>query len=707
MIKNQLTPHRTRRLMRFATALFFVACTYCSAGAKPALVHGDASFVRTETLHPQPVAPGFEKLGPVAKNLWTFNALSTYDPALKTSVFYITSFVWTKGSTGQLIRLDPRSNKAKVWDMPAGIGSWGIIQGQDGNLYMGTYNDGMLLCFNPRTEKWIPIPQAPAAFRKKEFIITDLVQAPNGDIYYGTYPDAHLVRYDPHAGTVTDLGKAGDGQYLRWLAATKDGIILCGMGPGHGRVVAYSPKTKTFRTITPTRYQTAGVFSKPLVTDRYVIEGQQRPGSRVLVYDPATLKLLHVYRVPAKNNGSGNQSIFTVVDSNHVLYQADDLRLMKLNLTTGKRTVLFASPGTAANNRWYFDSSGNLMGLLVQSYVYIDLHTGKEVHRPIPVTYPAQGVLWLNSTPDGKIVGGPRLGQTLFSYDPKQDLLTSYDQVNDRTGEIYYGIPYASSLYMVSYAEASLSTLDPTRPWNPGEQKSSNPRTILYIPKHQYRPVAGIHLGPGGKMYIGTQPDYGLVGGALSVFDPKTEKLKVYRNIIPNEQIGAIATDNHFVYCEADPSGGGGSTPIASGVHFFVWNPQQHKIVFDHVFPTDRKFDAITAVGGHAYFVEGNELMDYDSATHTLKPAYHFDHARPVPPEALKATKSGMIYGIFGDTLGSFNPASGVFHLFPETAGHATRGLAIGVDGTVYFGSDSDVWAYHPKSPIPLAAFGQ
>ncbi|MEO6829439.1 MAG: hypothetical protein ABI164_06480, partial [Acidobacteriaceae bacterium] len=420
-----------------------------------------------------------------------------------------------------------------------------------------------------------------------------------------------------------------------------------------------------------------------------------------------TYKLLHVFSVPLKNNGSGNQSIFTLVDSNHVLYQNNDLKLMKLNLTSGKRTVLFISPGTAANNRWYSDKSGNILGLLVQSYVYLDRSTGEVTHRPIPLPRPGQSVLWLNSTPNGMIYGGPGLGQTFFSFDAKQNMLTSYDQVNDRTGEIYYGIPYSGKLYTISYAEAGLTVFDPAKPWNPGEGVSSNPRTILYIPKGQYRPVGGIHLGPEGKMYIGTQPDYGLVGGALSVFDPKTEKLQVYRNIIPNEEIGSVATDERYVYCGADPKGGEGSKPIAHDTHFFVWNPQLKKIVFDHTFADTDAIAAIAATHGHAYFVHGSQLMDYDSATQTLKSVYHFDRPQSVPSESLKAAKDGALWGIFDSELARFDPTTGKMQFFPETAEHATRGLAIGADGTIYFASDANMWIYHPKSPSPPARYGQ
>jgi hypothetical protein len=259
----------------------------------------------------------------------------------------------------------------------------------------------------------------------------------------------------------------------------------------------------------------------------------------------------------------------------------------------------------------------------------------------------------------------------------------------------------------MSYAEAGLALFDPAKSWNPGEGALSNPRTILYIPEDQYRPVGGIHLGPNGRMYIGTQPDYGLVGGALSVFDSATEELEVHRNIIANEEIGAIATDDRYVYCSADPQGGGGSQPIAHRAHFFVWNPQLRKIVFDHIFPDGKGVGAITAVQGHAYFVRNSDLMDYNAATRTLKPICHFARPRPVPLESLKAAKDGTLWGILGQELAHIDPSSRKVQFFPETAGRATSGLTIGADGTIYFGCDSDVWIYHPKAPSPPATFGQ
>ncbi|TAM79239.1 MAG: hypothetical protein EPN47_19720 [Acidobacteria bacterium] len=652
-------------------------------------------FVRSSTLQLRSVAPGFSEIGPVATNLWTFNALNAYDSQLKTDVFYITSF--NSAGLGQLIRLDYRHNRAKSWMIPAGIGSWGIFQGKDGNLYLGSYNEGKLLCFNPRSEEWIPLPQASEAFRKKEFIICDLAQAPNGNIYYGTYPGCHLVCYNPHTGKVIDLGKVADENYLRNIAVTPQGIVLCGVGTRFGRIITYNPSTRQFQTLTPKQYQLAGATARPMVSPHFVVE---LAGDNVLIFQSRTLKLLRTEKLP----GAAGISL---LDADHIIYQMGYGNIEKLDLRTGEKSIYYKSPGAIPSGRWFLTRKGNLMGMRVQSYIFVNIKDHTTVRHRIPIDGLGQEVLWLRSFPNGLIYGGPGLGQTLFSYNPQTHQLISYDQVMNEGGEIYYGIPYKGKLYTMSYVEATLVVFDPDRPWNQGDSANSNPRTVLHIPEQQYRPVGGIHLGPGDKMYIGTQPDYGLIGGALSVFDPATEKLEVHRDLVPNEEINAVATDEKYVYCGADPSGGGGSKAVATNSHFFVWDPGTKKIVFDQALNNARGLGAIAAVNSHAYFVTGDQMMDYDSHAGTLTPIYHFDHPRSVPLESLQAAKDGTLWGILGDELAHIFPARREVHFFPETAGKAISGLTIGADGTIYFGNRTQVWIYLPESPSPPASFGQ
>lgn len=658
-------------------------------------------FVRTSFLAPKSVASGFTKVGPVATNLWTFNALSVYDPQEKEDVFYVTSF--NSAGRGQLIRLDYHHNRAKSWVLPAGIGSWGIIQGQDGNLYLGSYNDGELLCFNPRTEQWLPMPQLPETFRKENSVVCDLAQAPDGKIYYGTFPGCRLVCYNPHTRKIRDLGQVAKGEnYSRWLAVTPSGIVVISVGSRSVRFITYNPRTRKFTTLTPVAYRRPGLIPRPLISPDYIVEPMPKS---VLVYNTRTLKFLHVFQV---GDVSGfNIDGFNLVDSTHLLYEVGDRDFKLLDLRTGRTRDYGRLPFPLRLDRWYLTPGGKLLGLREESYVLFDPRTGKAVRHRIPADGLGQGLLWLRSFPNGMIYGGPSLGQTFFSYDPRTQQLKSYGQVIDGGGEIYYAIPYRGELYSISYIEATLAVFDPEKSWDQGNQPDSNPRRILSVPQEQYRPVGGIHLGPDGKMYIGTQPDYGMLGGALSVFDPKTEKIQVYRNLVPDEEISAVGVGDHYVYCGADVKGGGGSMPVAKKSHFFVWNPAKKKIIFDQPLPTKEGLGGIAAVRGHAYFVMGSQLMDYDSSHHTLKAIYRFDRPRPVPLEGLKAAKDGTLWGILGHELVHIDPMARKVEFFPQTAGKATSGLTIGADGAIYFGSHADMWIYHPKSPSPPVNFAQ
>jgi hypothetical protein len=363
-------------------------------------------MVQSSVLTPVKIDELLSKVGPMARNLWPFNALSVYDKKLGHDVFYITSF---NSVGGQLIKLDYRRNEAKSWKMPAGIGSWGIIEGRDGDLYMGSYNEGKLMRFDPRREVWVEMPQASAEFRKKESIICTLAQAPDGSIYYGTYPGAHLVRYDPGTETVTDLGRAGDENYLRHMVVTPAGMVIARIGTSEPRTVVYNPKTREFTRLTPKQYGAAGVMPSPMLTKKYLLEPMS---DNVLLYDVKTLELLR--SVPLGTKGEEAKG-FVLADDNHLVFGAGR-GMESLDLETGK-VVPYFRQGREIVNNWHLAGDGRLMGLRVQSYFLLDAKKKSlEVHMT-PVEGLGQNLLWLRSTPEGLVYGGPELGQTMFSYD--------------------------------------------------------------------------------------------------------------------------------------------------------------------------------------------------------------------------------------------------------------------------------------------------
>src|SRR3972149_5503200 len=65
--------------------------------------------------------------------------------------------------------------------------------------------------------------------------------------------------------------------------------------------------------------------------------------------------------------------------------------------------------------------------------------------------------------------------------------------------------------------------------------------------------------GPHGKVYVGSYPDYGLFGGAISVYDPKKNERRVYRHIVRNQSIASLAYIEKIDLIAAGSSVRGGS----------------------------------------------------------------------------------------------------------------------------------------------------
>jgi len=673
----------TRRSFHIS-ALALPAAAYCGRPAAD-------QWVRTSKLQPTVAAPGFRKAGPVATNLWLFDALNVPDEG-DGGVFYLTTF--NSADRGQLIRLDVHANRAKAWTIPVGIGSWDIVRARDGNIYLGSYNGGTLMCFDPRRERWIDLPQMSEDYRKKEYIIATLVQTPNNDIYYGTYPGCRLVRCDLEKGVLEDVGSpAPDENYLRGLETTAAGVVLCCVATQRARTVAYLPKTHTFRTLTPEEFQRPG-FAPAAVTANYIADAT---AGKIITYDARTLDVSRVYDAPTDSSG------FTTYKDDLLLYQQAREGLYLFDLRNGKRSEFHRAALPPAIGRTYLTKAREALYMRVQSYAVIGPRASSYEWKRIPVDGLGQNIFWLNTFSDGRIFGGPELGQTMFAWNPKNAQLDSYDQVIDHGGEIYYAIPYRGKLYTISYIKATLAVFDPAKGWKQGNDKDSNPRTILHVPDSQYRPVGGIHLGPGNKMYIGTQPNYGMLGGALTVFDPETEQIEVHRNIIPDQQLVAVATDATWVYAASNPGGGGGAKPKARAGHFFVWDPAAKKIVYDLELAPRQGIHAMASVNGCVYFALGSEFKEYKHATGQMRTIAQLEKPARIPNQSLRACQDGTLWAILSGQLARIRPRENRIDFLKPTAGHAHGGLTVGADGTVYFGAGTDMWMHKPEDPSPLA----
>ena len=83
--------------------------------------------------------------------------------------------------------------------------------------------------------------------------------------------------------------------------------------------------------------------------------------------------------------------------------------------------------------------------------------------------------------------------------------------------------------------------------------------------------------GPGGLIYIGSEPPYGQLGGALGVWDPQQNKtIENYRNLVTNQSIVSLAYEpkSGLIFGGSGNWGGGGTRPTEKEAKFFAFDPE-------------------------------------------------------------------------------------------------------------------------------------
>ena len=80
-------------------------------------------------------------------------------------------------------------------------------------------------------------------------------------------------------------------------------------------------------------------------------------------------------------------------------------------------------------------------------------------------------------------------------------------------------------------------------------------------------------------LLIGTIPDYKKIGGSLSIYNPDTNYLKTYRNVVEGQSIVGLAKKGNYIYGSTSIKGGLDTFPTAKKPVIFVWDIENEKKV--------------------------------------------------------------------------------------------------------------------------------
>ncbi|HJN14959.1 MAG TPA: hypothetical protein QGH10_05705, partial [Armatimonadota bacterium] len=391
-----------------------------------------------------------------------------------------------------------------------------MTKGPGGNIYLYSGNPGHFLRYDVTTRALedLGVPATPANYWLGQAV------GPDGRFWVGTYPEATLVSCDMQTGEIQNHGQMRDDDkqaYIIRTAVSDAGIVYNAVGLHHRELWAYDPATGARTQILPEEMTTQqGAPDLWIATDGHVYG---KSGAATFRCKPDGIEIDESgnrYSDPEQKRAGG-------VEIGHI------------------------------------DANGEL--------AITDLDTGET--RMLATEYGGQAnpIYCVSCERDGKIYGGSGSGSRTFSYDPATGELTDLGRLTSGSIQVYDIVNMPRGLFQSSYMGASMDVYDPDQPREAGK----NPVRIASAPG-QERPVQWTE-GPDGKLYLGTVPVKGHLGGALTQVDPETLESRHWSQIIHNQSIYYVAPvpqTNQLVYATS-VGGGSSAIPTEKEACIFIW----------------------------------------------------------------------------------------------------------------------------------------
>jgi len=530
------------------------------------------------------------------------------------------------------------------------MGSWGFTVDHDNRIYLGTYYNANLLRFDPTTEKWEDLGR-PCG--ESESFICGLTTSPDGKIWGGTYPSAHLFCYDPKTGLSRTFGRMDPDQFYCYPTAGDDGMIYSAILFAKRDLVRFDPKTETKVSLLPS---------------------QERKPGRVTLTKGTDGKIYAKFF-------DTNQWFRIDQEGKLGEVQESDIPLPKNVLPDGRQFLL-------ANNRT----------------LRITNPSTQEV-KEIDLRYEAAGsyIFMVGSGPDGRIYGSSMLPLQLFSYHPAEASFNQLSRIPLGGGEVYSMSSFDGKLYFCAYPGARLWVYDPKQPFRPGQGESANPKDLGPLGDQQDRPRAMI-AGPNGKVFIGSYPDYGQMGGAISVYVPQTDARRVYRHVVENQSIASLVDVPSFELIAAGSSvrGGTGTRATEKEAKLILWDPKEEKKIFELVPVPEAKtiLSLVSTRDGRVYGVTDTEkVFTFDIEKREIRKIFDLGFKDP-RETSLQLGPEEKIYGLAKEAIFTIDPMTDQISLLAKPPTPIDSGMTI-VGRKIYYGSGANLWEFEiPAEPF-------
>lgn len=431
-----------------------------------------------------------------------------------------------------VLHIDPETGRFRqyVATVPDANYPTATFMSRAGRLYVGAAYAGHLLCFDPEKEM---LDDLGAIHPGAASFPCRIDEDAEGCIWIGSYPSADLTCYNPAIDRFTNYGRMDEKDMYCYPLVNSNGRIACLIRMITPHVVMFDPQTSSKQTVGPVttkgeetidlRRGIDGVLYIESSLGNFRIDGYEAVPVDTLPYPPAEPIF-------------PDSSTFAFTDTAQAIYRVIEIR--KPN-------------GQVLTHELDYEVSGS-------------------------------DIFYTHAGPDGCLYGSSILPLHLFRYDPKNEELSDLGVCSTSNGEAYSMANFEGKLYISSYPAARISVYDPSQAYHFGEQPGDNPRDLGRIDDISYRPRSTM-AGPLGRVWTASLPDYGMWGGPLSWYDPKTDEKGAYYRIFGDGSCYTLAhlEDRRLIAVGTSIAGGSGTQPKVKQAVLFLWDYQKENKIWE------------------------------------------------------------------------------------------------------------------------------
>ncbi|WHX26251.1 carbohydrate binding domain-containing protein [Virgibacillus halodenitrificans] len=483
----------------------------------------------------------------------------------------------TNGSPATFYAADSKTNEMLFSaTLPGSDVVWGMTIGSDGNVYFsGTYN-GILYKYVVEERRLEQVGKNPS-----DNWVWELEASSDGKIYGATYPNAKVFEYDIEADKFTDLGSFNQEQnYARGIGVTDDSLYV-GVG-----TTAYlyrmdrqsGERTEIKLPITGASTSVSEIWE--FGDNLFVVYG-----TSMLVIDRVTGEVYNQLNWENRNTIDGLISEPSPYDENIIYYRnKNNSELWTYNMETHNiapvkpRIELPAS--SVKKMRWIKNENGEDVLAMMHHQIEYSVYNPKS--NKLEISYPEVNMQGLNIQSlevfedDQVYMGGYQGSFGVYNTSNEEYVL------HERDPHQIEGIGYLNGdVYLGTYGGAKIYKYDPEVPFSyNGGAQGDNPQMVYDIGDGQSRPFS--FTSGDNKLFIGTIPDYGELGGALTIHDTQTNEWNTIRNIIDDQSIIGLAYMEGKLYGGSTIAGGLGIDPTKDKAKMFTYDVKSETTeVFD------------------------------------------------------------------------------------------------------------------------------